>query len=159
MEFMRQFMYIRGDLRGNLRDVVETQSGIRRKSVYLLLKFIQTYVEEGHSLAQVIMQFPSDASAFFFVCLDQVSADIEERFLGSFAVGDINRRSDIPLESAFSSEPRHADIIDPPILPIMPSEPVFQLKIVPCVKSLRIDFETSFQIFRMDRRSPAVSQF
>jgi hypothetical protein len=83
----------------------------------------------------------------------------EPGFICPFAIGDINRNSDVTCEGLILIEPRHSNVEDPARLPVVPPKPIFHLEFFLPIKRLRVRVKASLQILRVDTFRPTISQF
>src|SRR5215470_8793220 len=159
MQSMRQRLNILAQvgevLAGSSNVIQYTKPGVRSMRI---LSF-QLNAHECDPLPDVIMQFPCNPCAFFFVGLDQSAPHAGQSVLGQLSFGDVEGRSDIASKTAVRVESRQAGVKDPPVLSIMTPQPVLHLKRLPPVEGQTVSVHAALQIVRVDSFCPSIPEF
>src|SRR5690348_3079619 len=104
------------------------------------------------------MQFPGDAGALDFLPFDQLAADAGEGFLGLFALGNVDNRTDVTHKGVIRVISGLSMIENPAVFSIVPADPILHRERLATIKGLGVSLQASIYIFRVQSRCPAAAQ-
>lgn len=73
MKLMGHGVQVAGDFRRDFREIVKFIVLIGAEAADGLFELVETDLKKSHALADVVMKFPRDAGAFFFLSVNQAS--------------------------------------------------------------------------------------
>ena len=105
-------------------------------------------------LCQVVVEFISNATAFDFLCVEQLSSHFPQMFFRLSSIREVDTTTDITEKSAVGSVSRYAIMKHPSINAVVTQQPILQGEVLSRFERGKISTHATFSIFGMDARNP-----